>query len=117
MTDTVIAGRIHGTSPVERTTMTRLTQIDHPRGPEVTIDQSVTTFPTPRVRPSRLGTPSGVRRELARLYLDARKDRVNPNAAAKLAYILTCLHKAIETERVEQRIADLEKLVAHRNGA
>jgi hypothetical protein len=56
-----------------------------------------------------------VRRELARLYVDARHDRVNPGAAAKLAYILTCLHKAIETELVEQRIADLEKLVAHRN--
>jgi hypothetical protein len=41
---------------------------------------------------------------------------VSPGAAAKLAYILTCLHKAIETEMVEQRIADLEKLVAHRNG-
>jgi hypothetical protein len=46
-------------------------------------------------------------------YLDARHERVNPGAAAKLAYILTCLHKAIETEIVEQRIADLEKLVAH----
>lgn len=57
-----------------------------------------------------------MRRELARLYVDARRDRVNPSAAAKLAYILTCLHKAIETEMVEQRIADLEKLVAHRNG-
>jgi hypothetical protein len=54
---------------------------------------------------------------LARLYVDARRDRVNPSAAAKLAYVLTCLHKAIETEMVEQRIADLEKLVAHRNGA
>jgi hypothetical protein len=41
---------------------------------------------------------------------------VNPSAAAKLAYILTCLHKAIETEMVDQRIADLEKLAAHRNG-
>ena len=79
------------------------------------MDQAVAVRPTPR--PSRLGTPSGVRRELARLYLDARKDRVNPNAAAKLAYILTCLHKAIETEMVEQRIVDLEKLVTHRNGA
>ena len=49
-------------------------------------------------------------------YLDARHERVNPGAAAKLAYILTCLHKAIETEIVEQRIADLEKLVAHRSG-
>ena len=91
-------------------------QIDQYRGSEVIPDQAVTLSPTPRVRPSRLGTPSGVRRELARLYLDARKDRVNPNAAAKLAYILTCLHKAIETEMVEQRIEDLEKLVAHRNG-
>ena len=83
----------------------------------MTIEQAVTASPTPRLRPSRLGTPSGVRRELARLYLDARRDRVNPGAAAKLAYILTCLHKAIETEMVEQRIADLEKLAAHRNGA
>ena len=91
-------------------------EINPPGDAEVTADQTVTVSPTPRVRPSRLGTPSGVRRELARLYLDARKDRVNPNAAAKLAYILTCLHKAIETEMVEQRIADLEKLVAHRNG-
>jgi len=83
---------------------------------EVTMDQAVAAAPTPRVRPSRLGTPSGVRRELARLYLDARHGRVNPSAAAKFAYILTCLHKAIETEMVEQRIADLEKFVAHRNG-
>ena len=51
------------------------------------------------------------------MYLDARHDRVNPNAAAKLGYILTCLHKAIETEMVERRIADLQKVVAHRNGA
>ena len=49
-------------------------------------------------------------------HLDARHERVNPGAAAKLAYILTCLHNAIETEMVEQRIADLEKLVAHRSG-
>ena len=82
----------------------------------MTIEQAVTVLPAPRLRPSRLGTPSGVRRELARLYLDARHERVNPGAAAKLAYILTCLHKAIETEMVEQRIAYLEKLVTHRNG-
>lgn len=80
------------------------------------MDKAIVVPPTPRVRPSRLGTPSGVRRELARLYVDARRDRVNPSAAAKLAYILTCLYKAIETE-MEQRIADLEKLVTHRNGA
>jgi hypothetical protein len=91
-------------------------QIDHPQGQEVTTAQAITVLPTPRVRPSRLGTPSGVRRELCRLYLDARHDRVNPSAAAKLAYILTCLHKAIETELVERRIADLEKVVAHRDG-
>jgi len=92
-------------------------QFDHPRGSDVSVEQAVTLLPAPRVRPSRLGTPSGVRRELARLYLDARHERVNPSAAAKLAYVLTCLHKAIETELVEQRIADLEKLVAHRNEA
>ena len=74
-------------------------------------DYGPTSAVRPTPRPSRLGTPSGVHHEFARLYLDARKDRVNPNAAAKLAYILTCLHKAIETEMVEQRIVDLEKLV------
>jgi hypothetical protein len=56
-----------------------------------------------------------VRRELARLYVDARQERLDPSAAAKLAYILTCLHKAIETEMVEQRIADLEKRLAQRH--
>lgn len=81
----------------------------------MTTQQQVTTLPTPRVRPSRLGTASGVRRELARLYADARRSELNPAAAAKLAYILTCLHKAIETEIVEQRIAQLEKLVTQRN--
>jgi hypothetical protein len=91
-------------------------QIDHPRGQEVTTAQAITLLPAPRVRPSRLGTPSGVRRELARLYVHARQGQVNPSAAAKLAYILTCLHKAIETELVEGRLADLEKVVAHRNG-
>jgi hypothetical protein len=40
----------------------------------------------------------------------------SPRTIAKLAYILTCLHKVIETEMVEQRIGDLEKFVAHRNG-
>jgi hypothetical protein len=73
-------------------------QIDHSRESEVTIERAVTVLPAPRVRPSRLGTPSGVRRELARLYVDARHDRVNPGAAAKLAYILTCLHKVIERD-------------------
>lgn len=77
-------------------------------------DQAVATSLTPC--PLRLSTPSGVRRELARLYLDARRDRVNPSAVAKLAYILTCLHKAMEKEMVDQRIADLEKIVTHRNG-
>ena len=79
-------------------------------------EQSVAAPPAPRrIRPSRLGTPSGVRRELARLYVDARQERLDPSAAAKLAYILTCLHKAIETEMVEQRIADLEKRLAQRH--
>jgi hypothetical protein len=84
----------------------------------VTDEQSVAAPPAPRrVRPSRLGTPSGVRRELARLYVDARQERLDPSAAGKLAYILTCLQKAIETEMVEQRVADLESLLTHRTGA
>ena len=48
------------------------------------MDKAIVVPPTPRVRPSRLGTPSGVRRELARLYVDARRDRVNPSAARTL---------------------------------
>ncbi|MEJ1966494.1 MAG: hypothetical protein WDO56_35130 [Gammaproteobacteria bacterium] len=55
-----------------------------------------------------------VRRELARLYSDAREGKVvQPGNAAKLAYILTCLQKSLESEVIEKRLNELEaKLTA-----
>jgi hypothetical protein len=55
-----------------------------------------------------------VRRELARLYDDARNGKAKPGDAAKLAYILTCLQKCLEFEVIEKRLDTLE---ARTNGS
>lgn len=64
--------------------------------------------PSPR-RPPRLNTMGSVRRELARVYADARSGSLQPSIAAKLAYVLTCLQKTLEWEIVEQRLDALER--------
>jgi hypothetical protein len=58
----------------------------------------------------------GVRKELARLYVDARTGSrgVSPGSAAKLAYVLGCCQKVLEVEVIETRIAALEARVAER---
>lgn len=71
------------------------------------LDQpSEAAIPPPRV--GRLTSSRGVRRELARLYADARQGRLDVKNGAKLAYMLTCLHKVIEIEEVLRRIQALE---------
>jgi hypothetical protein len=53
-----------------------------------------------------------VRKELARLYVDARQGNgVTPGSGAKLAYMLTCCLKVLEIEVVESRLAALENKV------
>jgi hypothetical protein len=72
---------------------------DEPQEPDV---------PSIPSRSRRLNSMGAVRRELARLYDDARNGKAKANDAAKLAYILTCLQKCLEFEVIEKRLDALE---------
>jgi hypothetical protein len=75
----------------------------------VSATEAKPSLPTPTVRVGRLTSLRAVRRELARLYTDARQGNgITPGCAAKLAYVLTCCHKVLELEVVEERLRALE---------
>lgn len=61
----------------------------------------------PRLR-LKLATADDVRRELARLYREARADRVPVADASRLANILQILGRVIEQSDLEARICALE---------
>ena len=61
----------------------------------------------PRLR-LKLATAADVRRELARLYREARAERVPVADASRLANILQILGRVIETSDIEQRLTALE---------
>lgn len=56
----------------------------------------------------RLDNACDVRRELARLYRQARMNEVDVVDASRLANILSLLLRAIETSALEQRVEALE---------
>ncbi|GEM_PF-1200316 len=70
--------------------------------------------PTPR-RKIALHTASGIRRELARLYRDARSGLVQTSDATRLGYLLDLLRKCLETSELERRLQTLELTLAARN--
>ena len=77
------------------------------------IDREPSTFDQSgkEVRPSprlNLTTIEDVRRELARVYRDARSGKIEASNATRLAYILDLMRKMIETSDLEKRIAALE---------
>jgi transcription initiation factor TFIIIB Brf1 subunit/transcription initiation factor TFIIB len=63
--------------------------------------------PSPRV--GRLDTQPRVRRELARLYREARRGTVSTADASKLANVLSILSRMIENSDLENRLEELEK--------
>lgn len=56
----------------------------------------------------RLDTPRGVRREMARLYTDARRGQLDSATAYRLSLILAQVIKAIETSELAERLDALE---------
>jgi hypothetical protein len=66
----------------------------------------LTPSPTPRV--GRLDSLLAVRRELARVYRDARRGQVPTQDAARLAFILATIGKLIEGSELAQKIEKLE---------
>lgn len=67
--------------------------------------------PSPRQR-LPLRSAEDVRRELARLYRDARGKRMDVADASRLANILQILGRAIETSDLEARVIEVERLLA-----
>ena len=62
-------------------------------------------IPPPRLN---LSTSEDVRREMAKVYREARTRQIEPSEATKLVFILTQILKAHEQFVLEQRIAELE---------
>jgi hypothetical protein len=65
--------------------------------------------PTPRSR-LRLGTVRECRRELAKLYIEARRGEIETGTATRLAYMLTSLANMIRDSELEKRIEVLEQM-------
>lgn len=61
--------------------------------------------PTPRIS---LRDVDAIRREMSRVYRDARRGRIESTEAARLVYILAELRKTYEASTLERRLAALE---------
>ena len=75
---------------------------------EAPIQIEVLDAPTPRIN---LATCEDVRREMARVYREARLKKLPISDATKLSYILTQILKAHEMMVLESRIAVLERAI------
>jgi hypothetical protein len=73
------------------------------------VEKEIPETPPPVLRIGRLNGLRSVRRELARLYVDLRHERVTPRIAGTGAYILTAITKAMEVELLETRLEALEQ--------
>ena len=71
-----------------------------------TIEPSeIIEHPSPRIN---LSTAEDVRREMGRVYREARSKMLPTNEATKLTYVLTQILRATEVYILEQRLATLE---------
>jgi len=68
-------------------------------------DIEVLNVPTPRLN---LSSSEDVRREMAKVYREARSRLIEPSEATKLVFILTQILRAHEQVVLESRIKDLE---------
>jgi hypothetical protein len=62
--------------------------------------------PTPRLN---LSTSEDVRREMTKVYREARSRQIEPSEATKLVFILVQILKAHEQVVLENRVAQLEQ--------
>lgn len=58
----------------------------------------------------RLSSLKSVRTEMEHVYRDMRDGRIPPGDGTKLVYALSAIQSALESQSVEQRIAQLEKV-------
>ena len=67
--------------------------------------QVLSVIPTPTLK---LATIDDVRREMAKVYRDARTGKADTSDASRLVYMLTSIAKMIELGQLEQRLCILE---------
>lgn len=77
---------------------------------EKSLKKQMQSFGPPPISKIDLRSPMALRREMGRLYRDARTGKINPAEATKLAYILELMRKAFETTEMEERLGLLESL-------
>jgi hypothetical protein len=67
--------------------------------------------PTPRAKPAKidLATPDDVRREMGKLYREARNGQIDTRDATRLAYILGEMLKVFDIRKLEGRVKVLEE--------
>ena len=68
--------------------------------------QVLRAIPTPQIK---LATIDDCRREMARVYRDARTATTDTADASRLIYMLTSIAKMIEIGQLEQRLIALEE--------
>lgn len=68
--------------------------------------QLLRAIPTPQLK---LATIEDCRREMARVYRDARTGQTDTADASRLVYMLTSIAKMIEVGQLEQRLIALEE--------
>lgn len=85
--------------------MPKKTTTDQPLTLDAATGQPV---PTPPASPINLHDLSAVRRELAKVYRDARSGRIDTQDGTRLAYVLLQIAKLHEIEDFERRIKQLE---------
>jgi hypothetical protein len=69
---------------------------------------------TPRSIARRLTCVREVRREMARVYAEARTGQLRTDVATRLVYILTQLSNLIRDSELEERVQQLEQELARR---
>lgn len=74
--------------------------------PVIIEGQVLQALPTPQIK---LATIEDCRREMARVYRDARTARINTSEASRMVYMLSQIGKLIETGQLEQRLTKLEQ--------
>ena len=73
--------------------------------PAIHEGQLLVAVPTPQLK---LATIDDCRREMARVYREARTASIDMADASRLVYMLTSIAKMIELGQLEQRITQLE---------
>lgn len=68
--------------------------------------QILPALPTPQIK---LATIEDCRREMARVYRDARTARIDTSEASRFVYILSQIGKLIELSDIEKRLELLER--------